>query len=102
MISASEPGSQHLGILWVLNLDESSLASVAPCIATAFQRGGPGAASTLTRAMGLDNPTIVLQRFANTKRCYAAKLEDKLSTYAWVTVDEERIGALGLHIRLRT
>jgi len=101
MISASEPGSQHLGILWVLNLDESSLASVAPRIATAFQRVGPEAASTLTRAMELDNPTVVLQRFANRKRCYAGKVEGKLATYGWVTFDEERIGELGLNIRLQ-
>ena len=101
MIGASEPGSQHLGIFWVLNLDESSLASVAPRIATAFQRVGPEAASTLTRAMELDNSTVVLQRFANRKRCYAGKVEGKLATYGWVTFDEEGIGELGLNIRLQ-
>lgn len=101
MIGASEPGSQHLGILWVLNLDESSLASVAPRIATAFQRVGPEAASTLAQAMGLDNPTIVLQRFANRKRCYTGNVKGKPATYGWVTLDEEGIGELGLNIRLQ-
>src|SRR5258708_12537748 len=101
MISASEPGSQHLGILWVLNLDESSLASVAPRIATAFQRVGPEAASTLTRAMELDNSTVVLQRFANRKRCYAGKVEGKLAPYASVTFYDKTIGELDFTIRLQ-
>ena len=101
MAGTSEIGSQHLGILWVLNPGVSSLVSVTPGVAATFQRAGAEAAPSLAQAMGLDDPGVVLQRFANGKRCYAGRVEDKLVTYGWVTFDEEGIGEIGLRIRLQ-
>ena len=101
MIDVSGTGSQHLGILWMFNLDASSPVSVTPRIATAFQQAGPEAASSLARAMGLDDPALVLQRFAAGRRCYVGRVEDRLVTYGWITFDEEGIGEIGLNIRLQ-
>jgi GNAT superfamily N-acetyltransferase len=101
MADASETGSQHMGILWMFNLDASPLVSVAPRVATTFQQAGPEAASSLAQAMGLDDPTPVLQRFASGRHCYVGRVEDRLATYGWITFDEEGIGELGLNIRLQ-
>ena len=51
--------------------------------------------------MGLDDPGIVLQRFATGRHCYAARVDGKLAAYGWVTFDEEAIGELGLRFRLK-
>src|SRR5260221_11794037 len=85
----------------MFNLDASPLVSVAPRVATTFQQAGPKAASSLAQAMGLDDPTPVLQRFASGRRCYVGRVEDRLATYGWITFDEEGIGELGLNIRLQ-
>lgn len=100
MMQASETGPPPLGTLWILNLGGASLVSVAPRVPTTFQRIGPQATPSLAQAMGLDDPAIVLQRFARGCRCYVGRVESILATYGWVTFDEEEIGELGLRIRL--
>jgi GNAT superfamily N-acetyltransferase len=62
-------------------------------------RIGPG--EELMQAMGLDDPAIMLQRFARGRHCYAAMVDGKLAAYGWVTFDEEAIGELGLRFRLK-
>jgi GNAT superfamily N-acetyltransferase len=101
MTPASEIGPQHLGTLWVLNLDELSLVGPVPRVAVTFQRAGPEVAPSLAQAMGLDDPADVLQRFAAGKCCYTGNVEGVLATYGWVTFDEELIGELRLRIRLK-
>jgi GNAT superfamily N-acetyltransferase len=100
MTPVSESGPQHLGTLWILNLDEPSLVGPLARVAVTFQRVGPEATPSLTQAMGFDDPAEVLQRFAAGKRCYTGSVEGVLATYGWVTFDEELIGELGLRVRL--
>lgn len=100
MTFASESGAQTLGTLWMLNLEEFSPNSPAPHVTTTFQRVGPEAAPLLAQAMGLEDPTEVLRRFAAGKGCYIGNVEGVLATYGWVTFDEEWIGELHLRIRL--
>ncbi|HEX9134810.1 MAG TPA: GNAT family N-acetyltransferase [Ktedonobacteraceae bacterium] len=100
MALASEIGPQHLGTLWVLDLGEPLLIGPMPRVAVVFQRVGPEAAPLLAQAMGLEDSTEVLQRFAAGKRCYTVTVEGELATYGWVTFDEELIGELRLRIRL--
>lgn len=97
----TEIGSHHQGTFWIVNLDGPTLASVAPRLAATFQRVGSETAPLLAQAMGLDDPALVLQRFATGRRCYAGRVEDKLTIYGWVTFDEEEIGELGLSFRLQ-
>jgi hypothetical protein len=100
MTFASEGSPQTLGTLWMLNLDAPSLEGPAPRVTASFQRVGPEAAPLLARAMGLEDPAKVLQRFAAGKRCYIGDIEGVLVTYGWVSFDEEWIGELHLHLRL--
>jgi GNAT superfamily N-acetyltransferase len=100
MIRSSAFCVQHLGTLWVLNLDSSPTIEIVPRVLATFQRIGAEEAFSLAQAMGRDDATEVLQRFATGRCCYAALIGDILAAYAWVTFDREEIGELGLHIRL--
>jgi ribosomal protein S18 acetylase RimI-like enzyme len=100
MIPASELGLQHLGTLWVLDLNEPPLDSPMPRIGVTFQRVGSEAVLSLVQAMKLDSPEEVLKRFDACKRCYTGNVDGVLATYGWVTFDEELIGELRLRIHL--
>src|SRR3989442_52812 len=100
MEAASEIGQQHLGTLWLLNLDESTLVSPACRVEVIFRRIGPEGAPSLAQAMGLNDTAEVLQRFAAGKRCYIGNVEGVLATYGWVSFGEELIGEVHLRIRL--
>jgi GNAT superfamily N-acetyltransferase len=97
--------TQHVGILWMLKLDAATLftrpSSLAPDVATTFQRIGPEAALSLSQAMMLQDPAVVQHRFALGRRCYAGLIEGKIAVYGWVTFDEERIGEIGLSIHMQ-
>jgi hypothetical protein len=100
MKPTTEIGPQSLGTLWVLNLDESTLVSPASRVEVIFQLIGPEGAPSLAQAMGHNDTTEVLQRFAAGKRCYIGNVEGVLATYGWVSFGEELIGELRLCIRL--
>jgi acetyltransferase (GNAT) family protein len=96
----SEPGPQHIGTLWHMDLSEPSLAGPIPRVEVNFQRVGSEAALSLARAMELDGSGEVFKRFDANKHCYIGNVDGVLATYGWVTFDKELIGELGLHIRL--
>ena len=100
MMQPSESEDQHLGTLWMGNLDEPLPASPGARVPAAFVRIGPEDAQELALAMEGDG-AAVLQRFARGKHCYVARIESKLASYGWVTFDEEGIGELGISIRLQ-
>ncbi len=97
------PGTnvQHIGTFWMLELDRPLPPAILPRIPATFMRIGPEVAGELVQAMGLDDPEIILQRFARGRHCYAARVDGKLVAYGWVTFDEEAIGELGLRFRLK-
>ena len=101
MTHASETGTQHVGTFWMLELDRPLPPAIVPRVPAAFMRTGPEVAGELAQAMGLDDPGIVLQRFAAGRHCYAARVDRKLAAYGWVTFDEEAIGELGLRFHLK-
>lgn len=98
MILPSETGA--LGIFWMLRLDRPLPAAPKPRIPATFLRAGPEIAVELAQAMGLGNPAPVLHRFTMGRRCYVGRVAGRIATYGWVTFDEERIGELGLIVRL--
>jgi len=100
MSIASELGPQHVGTLWLLDLNEPSLIGPIPRVEVNFQRVGSEVASSLAQAMGLGSPEEVLKRFDAGKHYYTANVVGVLATYGWVTFDEELIGELRLHIQL--
>jgi hypothetical protein len=95
-----EPGPQHVGTLWLLELSEPSLNGPVSRVDVQFQRVGSEAAPSLTIAMESGSPEEVFKRFDASKHCYTGKVNDVLATYGWVTFDEELIGELRMHIRL--
>ena len=101
MAQHSEINTQHIGTFWMLKLDRPLPAGLVPRIPTNFMRIGPEIAQELAQAIELDGPTVILQRFAAGRHCYAARVAGQLVTYGWVTFDEEDIGELGLSIRLK-
>ena len=100
MSHTSEPGPQHLGTLWHMDLSEPSLIGPIPRVEVNFQRIDSEAAPSLAQAMGLENPEEVFKRFDAGKRCYIGNVDGVLATYGWVTFDKELIGELRLYIRL--
>lgn len=104
MTGAFGEDSRHVGIFWLMKLDEAFSArafSVTPGFPVTFRCVGPEAIDSLARVMGMVDYTPILRRFERGKRCYAGLLADQIVTYGWVTFDEEGIGELGLKARLR-
>lgn len=100
MSTASEPGPQHVGTLWLLDLNEPLQNDPTPRIEVNFQRVGSEAALLIAEAMGLEIAEEVIRRFDAGKHCYIGNVEGVIATYGWVTFDKELIGELRLHIRL--
>lgn len=100
MTIPSESGAQHMGLFWMLKLDGDLPAAPEPRLPALMQRAGPEIVNELAAAMGLDDPTSILQRFQRGCQCYIARIEGRLASYGWITFDEERIGELGLSVRL--
>src|SRR5206468_8671435 len=100
MPTASEPGPQHVGTLWLLDLNELSLIGPMPRIEVHFQRIGSEEAPSIAEAMGPGSLEEVVKRFDAGKHCYIGNVDGALATYGWVTFDKELIGELRLHIRL--
>jgi GNAT superfamily N-acetyltransferase len=101
MTQPVEADAQPQGTFWMLDLDQPLPISPVPLLPVAFMRIGPGVAQELAYAMQLDDPSVVLQRFARGCHCYAGRIGGKLATYGWVTFDEEGIGELGLNFCLK-
>ncbi len=101
MRPSAETDTQPQGTLWMLDLEQPLPAGPVLRIPAVFMRAGPEVAEELAQVMELDDPSIVLQRFAGGRHCYIARIAGKLVTYGWVTFDEESIGELGLSIRLK-
>src|SRR5256714_4700081 len=102
MTDPSRTNVQHIGTFWILELDRPLPPAVVPRVPATFMRIGPEVAGELAQAIGLDDPAIILQRFATERHCYAAMVDGKLAAYGWVTFDEEAIGELGQRFRLKT
>ena len=101
IVLAARTDAQPQGTFWMLELNQPLPAGPAPNIPAVFMRADSEAAQELGQAMGLDDPSLVLQRFARGCHCYIARIDGQLATYGWVTFDEESIGELGLSFRLQ-
>jgi len=101
MTQSTETGAQPQGTLWMLDLDQPLPVGPVLRVPAVFVRAGLEVAQELAQAMDLDDPFVVMQRFASGKHCYIARIEGALATYGWVTFDEECIGELGLNFRLK-
>ncbi len=94
------PASGTLGTLWLLKLDSSLGELPAARIPVVFHRADVADASELARCMGLDDPAPVLQRLQSGRHCHLARFDAQPVAYGWISFQEERIGELGLDVRL--
>jgi len=96
--SANDP--RKAGTIWVLDLAED-FPVIMPLVDAVLGRAGPEAAPELAAIMeGVTYPEI-LGRFESGRRCYTARVEEKLVAYGWVSFDEEYVGELRLRLRLK-
>jgi ribosomal protein S18 acetylase RimI-like enzyme len=100
MTLSSEYDAQPVGLFWRLRLDEALPPAVKPGVAATFLRAGRQDIPELATAMGFDDSIPVERRFELGRHCYLARVEGHLVSYGWITFDQERIGELGLRVRL--
>jgi ribosomal protein S18 acetylase RimI-like enzyme len=89
------------GRFWVLELSGEGTPPPTPSDLPVVLGEVPLAAvGELAYAMDLPNPEIALQRFAGSRRCFAAWAEDRVAAYCWVSQTPDFIGELEHEIRL--
>ncbi|HEY0753215.1 MAG TPA: hypothetical protein VGD98_04580 [Ktedonobacteraceae bacterium] len=70
MIWSAESEALPRVTLWTLDLDQPLPPGPVPQVSAIFTRARPEVAQELARAMDLDRPTTVLQRFARAALLY--------------------------------
>lgn len=100
MTQPSENNAQYMGLFWTLRLDEPLPPASEPRIPATFLRADSEIAGEVAAAMGFRHPAPVLERFSRGCHCYIARSGEQIVSYGWITFDEERIGELGLNVRL--
>ena len=98
MVSAKND-PRPIGTIWVFDLDHP-IPFIKPTIDAAFFRVDSESMPQLSAAMDSNDSAEVLKRFENGRRCYVAQVEDKLAAYGWVSLEEEFVGELSLHLKL--
>jgi len=98
MVSAKND-PRRAGTIWTLDLSEST-ALVKPRLAASFGRLGPQSGPALAVALNEGASADIGQRFAGGRRCYAAWVRGEIAAYGWVSLNEEHVGELNLHLRL--
>ena len=78
------------GILWGIRLDQTS-PPIEPRRKASFGEIKT-ADPALAAAMGLPNPNEIQARLASGRRCLAARVDDKIVAYGWVSLTPEYIG----------
>ncbi len=99
MMASAEIDPRKDGTIWALNLDEPAPA-IKPGLPAAFSRVGPESAAALFRNRDSRTSDEMLKRLASGRRCYVARVDNRLAAYGWVSFDEEMVGELNLRLRL--
>lgn len=98
MVSA-ENDPRRAGTIWVFDLNQP-ISIIKPLINVTFSLVRPESVAEFTDAMGAKASAEIIKRFESGRRCYVAKVENKLAAYGWVSFDEEFIGELNLLLKL--
>lgn len=98
MVSA-ENDPRRAGTIWALNLDQPT-PIIIPLIAATFSRVENESLAELAAVMGANNSADVIKRFETGRRCYMARVDEKIAAYGWVSFEQEFIGELNLRLRL--
>lgn len=100
MTTSDEPVPRKVGAIWLLDLNEPATA-VIPRIQVTFQWMNPEPVQMLAEAMGPGSSAEIDKRFTAGCMCYAARVDNRLAAYGWVSFQEEYVGELNLWIRLQ-
>jgi ribosomal protein S18 acetylase RimI-like enzyme len=76
------------------------VAPVLPRVEAVFAEIHRESAELLAAATGLLQPEPTLRRLAAGRRCFAARIEDRIVAYGWVSQSDECIGELEREIQL--
>lgn len=93
-------GPQPVGTIWRMVLTDAPPPAES-LLPAHYGRLGPEATDELALAMGLADASEVRRRFEGGRHCHAAWVDDALAAYGWISFEEEDVGGLGLHLRLR-
>ena len=99
MMVSAENDPRRAGTIWTLNLDEE-VPAVASRVPATFCRAGPDLLPALVSAINGVSSEELRRRLETGRRCYAARIEDRVAAYGWVSFEEEYIGELNLRIKL--
>jgi len=94
-----ENDPRRAGTIWMLNLDEE-IPAIVPRVHAEFRRLTPDLVPALCAIRGHEASAEFAQRFATGRQCYGAWIEDQLVVFGWVSMEDEHIGELNLHIKL--
>lgn len=98
MVSAENDPRRH-GTIWMLNLDQEPPA-LTPRVPADFRRVTPDLAPALASSIDTLSLAEITRRLESGRQCYAARVDDQVAAYGWVSFVEEEIGELNLRIKL--
>lgn len=87
------------GILYALDVNRPS-PFVSPKVKAAFEEIGASSVNELSASIETPNSTI-LTRFATQRRCFGARIENRIAAYGWVSQTNEYIGEHERELQLR-
>jgi GNAT superfamily N-acetyltransferase len=82
------------GTLWVCDLASAPPEPVSASCPASFQQIGSDVGERLSIAMELSSPRDILERMEAGRRCFVAVVNDKIASYAWVSLGCEHVGEL--------
>jgi RimJ/RimL family protein N-acetyltransferase len=99
MLVSVEKDPRGSGIIWTLDL-AAPTPNVPPTIPAAFRRIKLEGLPELSKATGEVVENEFQKRLESGRRCYTAWTGGRMGAYGWVSLEEEWIGELRLHLRL--
>jgi len=90
------------GTLWANDPGAAPHAPVVPRRAVAYREAHPDDVLPLAEAMGERDHTLVEQRFAGARRCFAAWDGSRIAAYGWASQGHEYVGEMERTFRLQT
>jgi len=99
MMVSADNDPRRAGTIWTLDLDKPALV-ITPFIPATFCQLESQYVNELVEVMGNVDPAEVYKRLETGRRCYAARVDDRIVAYGWVSFDEEFIGEQHLRLRL--
>jgi hypothetical protein len=108
-----KPDALRVGTIWTCdlrqNLDVTAATDIVMLPQVTFRRSGQESIEPLAQAVAAETTSAILsivrteldQRLATGRRCYTAWVGNQPAAYGWVSLVDEEVGELGLHLVLQ-